>query len=191
MDAAAPDLDIDIIDSLQAAEIFGEAFDLQNHGATNGRRSQLQRRTRGTHLCLGAPALGCDVDESPDAVRHVADDEDDGQTVDREIKPGNAFQKPQPFRNQDQQTGTDGRSDRRGDAAKQRHREEHDRFGKRELIRADIGKTAREKTAGQSAQHRAERKGGNLGAEDIDADNAGCKFVIAHCAHGAPKPRIR
>jgi cysteine desulfurase/selenocysteine lyase len=51
--------------------------------------------------------------------------------------------------------------------------------------------TAREKAAGQPAQHRAERKGGNLGAEDIDADNAGCKFVIAHCAHGAPKPRIR
>ena len=191
MNAAAPDLDVDVIDGLEAAEMLGEAFDVEHDVAADGRGNQLQRETGGVHLRLGAPALGRDLEKSPDAVRHVADDQDDGQAVDREIKPGNALQEPQPFRDQDQQAGADRRADRRGDAAEQRHRQEHDRLGKRELVRADIGETAREQAAGQSAQHRAQRKGGNLGAEHVDADDAGGKLVIAHRAHGAPEPRVR
>ena len=191
MNAAAPDLDIDVVDGLEATEMLGEAFDGEHDVAADRRGSQLQRGTGGMHLGLGVPALGRDLDESPDAVRHVADDQNDRQTVDREIEPGNALEEPQPFRDQDQQTGADRRADRRGDAAEQGHGEEHDRLGKGELVRADIGETAREQAAGQSAQHRAQRKGGNLGAEDVDADDACGKLVIAHRAHGAPEPRIR
>ena len=113
------------------------------------------------------------------------------ETVDREIQSGNALEEPQPFRDQDQKPGADRRADRRRHAAEQGHGQKHDRLGEGELIRADIGETAREQPAGQSAQHRAEREGGNLGAEDVDADDAGGKLVVAHRAHGAPEPRIR
>ena len=152
---------------------------------------QLQRGACGMRLRLRAPALGRDIDETPDAIRHVADDQDHGQAVDGEIKPGNAFEEAQPFRDQDQQAGADRRSDRRGDAAEQRHRQEHDRLGERELVRADIGKAAGEQPAGQTAQHRTERKRGDLGAEHVDADDAGGEFIVAHRAHRAAKPRIR
>src|SRR6202012_3152467 len=74
MHAATPDRDVDIVDSLEAAEIFGETFDVEHDVAADGRGHQLQRRTGGMHLGLGAPAFGCDLDESPDAVGHVAND---------------------------------------------------------------------------------------------------------------------
>ena len=77
MNAAAFDFDIDVIDSLEATEIFGKAFDFENDGPADGRRSQLQRRTRGMHLGPAAPALGRGIDESPDTIGHEADDQDD------------------------------------------------------------------------------------------------------------------
>ena len=170
--------------------MLGEAFDFEHDVAADGRRRQLQRGPRGVRLGLGAPAFGRELDKSPDAVRHVADDQDDGQAVDREIEPGHALEEAQPFRDQDQQAGADRRADRRSDAAEQRHRQEHHRLGKGELVRADIGETAGEQSAGQSAEHRAQREGGNLGAEDVDADDAGGEFVVAHRAHRAPEPGI-
>ena len=158
VNAAAPHFDIDIIDRLEAAEIFGEAFDLEHHVAADGRGLEQQRQTRGMHPGLGAPALGGDIDKTPDAVGHVADDQNDRQSVDRQIKSGNAFEKPQPFRDQDQQSRADRRTDRRRHAAEQRHRQEHHRLGKRELIRTDISKAAGEQSAGQSAQHGAQSR---------------------------------
>ena len=119
VNAAAPHRDIDFVDSLQAAEILRQPLTSRTVSPPTVAGVSCSAAAAGTHLALGAPALGCDVDEPPDAVGHVADDEDHRQTVDRQIKPGNALQEAQPFRNQDQQSGADGRPDRRGDAAEQ------------------------------------------------------------------------
>ncbi len=162
--------------------------DLEHDVAADAGRLQLQRRHGRGRLGPAAPAIERGADESPDAVRHVADDQDDEQAVDRKIKPGNAFQEPQPFRDQDQQAGADRRADRRGHAAEQRHREEHDRFRERELVGADIGEPAGEQSAGEAAERRADPERVDLGAEHVDAADAGGEFIVAHRAHGPPEP---
>src|SRR5207344_638847 len=91
VNAAAPDLDIDVIDCLQAAEMLGKALDGKNDVAARDGGHELQRGSRDIDFGFGVPALGCDLDETPDAVRHVADDQDDREAVDRKIKAGNAL----------------------------------------------------------------------------------------------------
>jgi hypothetical protein len=54
----------------------------------------------------------------------------------------------------------------------------------------DSGESTREQSAGQPAQHRGQRKGGDLGTEHIDADDAGRKLIVANRAHGASEPGI-
>ena len=130
------------------------------------------------------------ADEAPDALGHEDDDEDDRNAVNREVKARDAFEKTQPFGNEDEQTRADRRADRRGDAAEQRHRQEDDRIGEGELIGADVGKSACKKPTAEPAQQRAEREGGHLGAEDVNAGGAGGEFVVAHRTHRAPETRV-
>ena len=60
-----------------------------------------------------------------------------------------------------------------------------------ELVGADIGKAAGEQPAGKTAEQRADRKGRDLGAEHVDAVDAGRELIVAHRAHGAAELGIR
>ena len=154
------------------------------------RRKHQRRCVDRDMLARPQPVIAC-RDEAPDAVRHEADDEDHRQAVDRQVQTRNAFQKTQPFRNQNQQSRANCRPDRRCDAAEQRHCQEYNGFSEGELIRADISKTTGEQTAAKPAQHGAKRKRIDLGAEHIDSGNACREFVVAHGPHRATQPRIR
>ena len=57
MDTAPPDLDIDIVDRFQAAEIFAKPLDVEHDVATDSGRNQFQRRAGGMRFGLAAPAL--------------------------------------------------------------------------------------------------------------------------------------
>ena len=200
MHFAAPHGEIDAVDRLQAAEIFGEAAHVQHEvgagGAARFRRDAFPRSGRAQRERLGRRRGGRSraeqaSNEAPDAVGHEDDDQNDRGAVDREIEAGHALEEAQPFRDEDQEARADGGADRRGDAAEQRHRQQHDRIGKSELVGAHVGKTAREESAAEAAEPGAEREGRHLGAEDVDARGAGGEFIVAHRAHRAPQPRIR
>ncbi len=154
MHPAAPHGEIDAVDRLQAAEIFGEPLHFEAIGAPESAGAARAARRRGGGGARAASEQPSD--EAPDAVGHEDHDQNDGGAVDREIEARHALEEAQPFGDEDQQAGADRRADRRGDAAEQRHRQQHDRIGEGELIGAHIGKTACEQSAAEAAEHRAQ-----------------------------------
>ena len=189
--AAAAHRKRDVVHRLQAPEVLAQVLDLERHGRIGTRRREGQLGGRGGERRRGQPAADTLLHEAPDAVGHVADDEDDRQPVDRQVQARHALQEAQAFRQHDQQRSADQGSDRRGDAAEQRHGDEHDRFGEAELVGADVGEAAGEEAPADAAEHGTQRERRDLDAIDVDAGHAGGQFVVAHRPHGAAERRLR